>query len=251
MTQQLFAQPEVLSVSGQYYNENIFIYNPTVGDNFSIQSLRINDTEVSSDFSSNGIELDLGSYNLKKENPIIISIVYDSAHPPVIINPEAIMPLESFRISKPRYLKNNKLRLSIQGVPRNTPIIVEQYKWDTWREVASVNSNEPVDKNTYEVKINPHSGKNIYRVKSTNVKGTEIISRSCIFSPKNVQNISIQKKISSKEIQFSAKTEYEIYTLEEKLVLNGNDRYIDISSLKKGKYLLFFDNKVIQFKKKK
>jgi hypothetical protein len=60
----------------------------------------------------------------------------------------------------------------------------------------------------------------------------------------------IQNKKITDEITLSLKTEYEIYDHDGNMLLSGYDRYIDVGKLDKGKYLLFFDNQIQEFKKK-
>ncbi|MCK5847203.1 MAG: hypothetical protein KAG84_07175, partial [Bacteroidales bacterium] len=215
LSSSLYAQTETLNISGLYYNENIFLYNPSVGENFSIQSLKINDYEVKEDLSANGIELDLKSYGLKEKMPVKITIVYSAGYLPRVVNPEVIRAPERFRITKPRYTRNSELQWAIRGAPSDKPIIVEQFKWNVWREIAVLNHIDTIALNLYEVKIEPHSGKNIFRIKGTDVKGEEITSRKCYLSSKDVRTVEIQNKKIRDEIVLSAKTEYEIYTLEE------------------------------------
>ncbi len=233
-----------------YYGTNIYVYNPSVADSFSIQKLIVNKDTISEDLKTNGIEVDLGSYNFDEGDRVSIIVIYESNFAPVIVNPEALMPPVKFRIAKPVYTKNDELKWHIRGVPGDYPIIVEQYKWNQWKTVAKVDPIDTVANNIYKITIRPHSGKNIYRVKSINIKGEEVRSRDLIFNASNQNPIYIQNKKFIDEIVLSRKTEYEIYDLNRSLLLSGYDRYINIDKLPKGKYLLFFDNKIQEFKKK-
>lgn len=246
----LVAQLDTIQMSGMYYHTNLYLYNPSVGDDFSVEKLIINNDTITQELNTNGIEIDFSSYEFDEGSPINIHIVFKGDYSPVIVNPEALMPPVRFRISKPRYTKSGELQWALRGVPGDFPIIVEQYKWKSWRQVAEIDPVDTVANNIYELLINPHSGKNIYRVKSISVKGEEVKSRDCIISPRDISKVIIQNKKIKEEIVLSSKTEYEIYTTDGALILNGNARYIDISKLDKGDYTIFFDNQIQEFKKK-
>ncbi len=246
----LIAQLDTIQMSGMYYNTNLYVYNPSVGGDFSIEKLIINKDTITQELETNGIELDFSSYELKEGSPLNIQIVFKGAYSPVIVNPEALMPPVRFRISKPRYTKSGELQWALRGVPGDFPIIVEQYKWKSWRQVAEIDPVDTVANSIYVLPIDPHSGKNIFRVKSISVKGEEVKSKDCIISPKGISKVIIQNKKIKEEIVLSAKSEYEIYAKDGSLILNGTDRYIDISKLDKGYYTIFFDNQIQEFKKK-
>ena len=250
LSQTLLAQVDTISISGMYYNTNLYLYNPSVGDGFSIQKLVVNNDTIGTELATNGIEVDLSTYEFEEESPINISIIYKGEYPPVIVNPEALMPPVRFRISKPRYSRDGDLQWALRGVPGDYPIIVEQYKWNSWRQVATIDPIDTVANNVYQLPIKPHSGKNIYRVKCTSINGEEVKSRDCILNSRDVDRVVIQNNKITSEIVLSSKTEYEIYSIEDNLLLSGNERYIDVSTLDKGKYKLFFDNQILIFKKK-
>jgi len=250
ITQILKAQTDTISISGMFYHTNVYVYNPSVSDSFSVQSIIVNNDTITKDLNANGIEIDLSTYEMNEGDRVNIQVIYAGNYSPVIVNPQALMPPIKFRISKPKYSKNKELKWMVRGVPGDYPIIVEQYKWNDWKTVATIDPIDTVANNLYRVRIQPHSGKNIYRVKSHNIKGEEIISRESIFSDSKTSIVSIQNRKFTNEIILSSKSEYEIYDLKSNLKQSGFDRYIDISELKKGKYLLFFDNQIQEFKKK-
>jgi len=250
ITQILKAQTDTISISGMFYHTNVYVYNPSVSDSFSVQSIIVNNDTITKELNANGIEIDLSTYEMNEGDRVNTQVIYAGNYSPVIVNPQALMPPIKFRISKPKYSKNKELKWMVRGVPGDYPIIVEQYKWNDWKTVATIDPIDTVANNLYRVRIQPHSGKNIYRVKSHNIKGEEIISRESIFSDSKTSIVSIQNRKFTNEIILSSKSEYEIYDLKSNLKQSGFDRYIDISELKKGKYLLFFDNQIQEFKKK-
>ena len=247
----LSAQLDTMQISGMYYNTNLYIYNPSAGSTYSISKLIVNNKPISENLATNGLEVDLGIYEMEEETPVSVTVIYNSEYPPVIVNPEALMPPVRFRITKPRYSsRQGDLIWTLRGVPGDNPIIVEQYKWNSWRQVAEIDPVDTVANNIYQLHIDPHSGKNLYRVKSTSINGQEVRSRNCILNNKNVAKVVVQSTKITNEIVLSSKADYEIYNSDDKLVLKGSDRYIDVSTLEKGWYKLFFDNQTQDFKKK-
>jgi hypothetical protein len=249
-TLKLSAQTDTISISGMYYHTNIYVYNPSVADSFSVNSVIINKDTITEELNANGIELDLSTYEMEEGDRVSIQVIYSGLYAPVIVNPQALMPPVKFKISKPKYSKDQELKWIVRGVPGDYPIIVEQYKWNSWRQIATIDPIDTVANNLYKVKIRPHSGKNILRVKSRNIKGEEVVSRESIISDSHISRVVIQNKKFIDEIVLSSKTEYEIYDMKGDMLTNGYDRYIDIVGLEKGKYLLFFDNQIQEFKKK-
>ena len=57
------AQTDTLYQDGKYYNANIFVYNPEVGDGYSIQKIIVNRDTITHDLATNGIELDFTSFD--------------------------------------------------------------------------------------------------------------------------------------------------------------------------------------------
>ena len=249
--QNVRAQMDTISLSGLYYYTNVYVYNPSVADSFSVQSIIINQDTINDELKATGLELDLSIYELEEGQRVNIKVIYLSNYAPVVVNPQALMPPVKFRISKPRYNKDNELQWQVTGIPGDSPIIVEQYKWNTWRTLAEIDPVDTVANNRYTLHVNPHSGKNIFRVKTFNIKGQEVMSKELIFGMPNSSLVTIQTKKIENEIVLSSKTEYEIYDLENNLLLSGYDRYIKINNLESGKYLLFFDNQIREFKKRR
>jgi hypothetical protein len=250
ITHTLFAQTDTLMLSGRYYQSNVYVYNPSISEVFSITQLIVNKDTINDELSTNGIEIDLSTYALLEGDRVDILIIYQGNYAPVIVNPQALMPPVKFRISKPRFTRDNELQWKINGAPGDYPIEVEQFKWNSWRQVASIDPVDTIENNVYTLPILPHSGSNIYRVKSIDIKGEEVESKELIFSASQLDRVYIQSEKIENEIVLSSKTEFEIYDLESNLLLSGYDRYINVKDLPKGKYQLFFDNQIEEFKKK-
>jgi hypothetical protein len=65
-TLKLSAQTDTISISGMYYHTNIYVYNPSVADSFSVNSVIINKDTITEELNANGIELDLSTYEMEE-----------------------------------------------------------------------------------------------------------------------------------------------------------------------------------------
>lgn len=238
-----------LTLNGKYFNDNIYIMNPTVSDSFSIYKIIVNGDTIVDELNSNTIEIDFHLMGLKEEQNINLTIIYDSLYPPFIQNPEVLFPPEDLRFSKLR-LKDNNLMWRIGGIMSDYPIEVQQFKWNQWRVVGEVDPLDTVENQTYSLQVKLHSGDNEFRLKTTNFREEEIFSRVSSFRPPMMTPIKMVSTKVTNEIEFSAETEYEIYSSDGIKLLSGFDRYVDVSALPKGIYFVNYDNFTIEVKKK-
>lgn len=238
-----------LQLNGKYFNNNIYILNPSEADSFSIKKIIVNGDTLIDELNSNAIEVDFQMLGLKNEQDISLTILYDSLFPPFIQNPEVLFPPEDLRFSKPR-IRDNTLLWRVGGIMSDYPLEVQQLKWNQWRSVGEVDPLDTVEFQTYSLNVKLHSGDNEFRIKTVNFKEEEVLSKVAIFRPPNLMPVKMITTKISNEIEFSNETEYEIYGIDGNLLLKGFDRYVDVSSLSKGTYFVNFDNSTVEIKKK-
>ncbi len=245
----LQAQTDTLRVSGLYYGSNVFVYNNSKEDLFGLKKIIVNNDTITDELNYNGIEIDLESYQMEEESRVNILLIYAASLAPVVVNPDALMPSVRFRITKPKYLKDNVIQWKVNGIPGDDPVVVEQYRYNSWRVVAEIDPVDTVANNVYTLTVKPHSGNNQFRVRCHDINNEELISKELLFNPGFAKN-GIQNIKYESEIVLNYKAEFELYNEEGTLVKSGEDRYIKTSDLPKGKYLLFVDNQIIEIKKK-
>ena len=243
------AQKDSLILEGKYYESNVYFFNPSIQDSFSVYMLVVNEDTITEDLNSNAIEVDLEMWNLQPEADVRIIIYFDSLYPAFAVNPEALYSPTKFKFSKPRARKD-VLSWRVYGDVSDYPIEVQQYRWNSWRVVAEVDPLDTTRNNMYSIPLKPHSGENMYRLKTTNLQDEAVYSKIERYRAPNNPEIFIKEYKVKLELEFSRETEFEIFDDKGIKVMEGKDRYVDISKLKDGEYWVNYDNKSEKIKKK-
>ena len=115
--------------------------------------------------------------------------------------------------------------------------------------IAYVSPKDSVLKNAYQCKINPHCGKNAWRVKSISSNGNLSFSKPAKYLSRTPE-VNMNKAKITDIISFNATTMYQIYSDKGEKLLSGKAAAIDVSSLQPGNYWINYDNKTESFKKK-
>lgn len=247
------AQQEI-KLQGIYQNENLYVLNPFTasGTGFCVYEVLVNGKTTTDEVASNAFEIDLGIYNFKVGDPVQIVIRHRDGCKPQVLNPEVLLPKSTFTIAYFNVDKNGNLTWKTTGEIGSIPFNVEQYKWNKWVTVITVQGVGTPDQNTYNTKVHFISGNNRFRIKQVDYSkkprySQELTYKNAVapvtFKPGNGQK-------TSKEITFSAYTEYEIYDYYGQAVTKGYSNKADVSSLKPGTYFLNYDNKSEYFEKK-
>lgn len=249
----LLGQQE-LKLDGIYQKENIYIFNPfqPSGTGYCVIEVLVNGKTTTDEISSNAFEIDLGIYNFKIGDPVTVIIKHRDGCKPQILNPEVLMPKSTFTISSINIDKNGVLTWKTTGEVGSLPFIVEQFKWNKWVTVATINGVGKPNQNEYSVNIHFITGINRIRVKQVDYSKKPRYSQEVSFNNTNAP-ITFKPgngQKTSKEIVFSASTDYEIYDYFGQLVTKGYGTKIDVSKYKVGTYFINYDNKSEYFEKK-
>lgn len=243
------------SVSGIYQGKSIYVMNPfaSAGVGYCIFEVRVNGQVTTDEINSSAFEIDLSLYNFKVGDKVNVLIKYKNGCQPKVLNAEVLQATSTFSASSLKVNKNNTLTWTTNGESGSLPFIVEQFRWNKWVKIATIDGKGTPGTNSYEVDVFPHSGENTFRIKQVDYTKRPRYSRDAKYRNMDpVITYSPQKDFTS-EILFSASTMYEIYDPYGNLVLKGSGTSADISSLtklNKYNYILHFDNQVIQFNKK-
>lgn len=240
-----------LTISGNYYNENIFIDNPSVGDGFCVSQVLVNGKNCNIDLQSNTFEIDLGLLQLKPVEAVKITIIHQESCTPIILNPNALIQKCFNQIISARYDKKNS-EILWSGVKENCsiPYIIEQFKWERWIQLGQVESKLISDTNRYSFKVELHSDANLFRVKQITPRGDENIS-SDIKAKSLIKEVGIVLDKEGNNIIFSMETNYEIYNQKSELLKSGKATSVNIADMKKDTYIVCFDNAIVQVVKNK
>ncbi len=240
-----------LTINGYYFGKNLVVINPLNGDRFAVESVEVNGAPTADEINSSVFEIDFSALALNQGDPVSVSInYYVGAENPVVFNPEALEAASNFSF-KTSYLekKTEKLAWTIAGSPGTEVFEVEQYRWEKWVRVGTVNAKDSTSLNTYSCKITPHFGKNLFRVKLVDPKGNIAYSAPVKLQSKTPEVMLLKTTVET-QIEFSGETLYQIYDEKGSRLLNGTGSIVDVSSLAAGKYWVNYDNKTELIKKK-
>ncbi|MBN2663191.1 MAG: T9SS type A sorting domain-containing protein [Bacteroidales bacterium] len=249
----VFADDE-LTVTGIYQGENLYIMNPFApsGVGFCIFEVLINGQTSTDEIASSAFEIDLSIYNFKLGDPVEVVIKHRDGCTPQVLNPEVLLPKSTFNIESITLNKTGKLNWITSGEVGSLPFYVEQFKWNKWVRIATINGVGTPGINNYSTAVKFVTGTNKFRVKQvdytnsarySNVVEYRNLATEITFKPGNGLK-------TSNSIKFSAPTDYEIYNYYGQLIKKGYGSEVDVSSYSSGTYFLNYDNKTETFEKK-
>lgn len=243
-----------MSVEGIYRGENLYVMNPfsSSGIGFCVSEVRVNGQVTTDEINSSAFEIDFSSLDLHVGDKIIVEIIYKDGCLPKILNPEVLKPKSTYIIQYITVDKAGVLKWATTNEKGVLDFEVEEFRWNKWRKIGTVPGKGTPDKKTYSTKVDFHSGINKFRVKQTDYSNKPNISAEAKFMSliAEVTFTPGNGKIVTKDIIFSAVTDYEIYNYYGSLVRKGTSSKIDVSNLKKGNYYLNYDNMSATFIKK-
>jgi len=249
----LSAESEI-KIDGIYQGENLYVMNPFApsGVGFCIFEVIVNGKISTDEISSSAFEIDLSIYNFKLGDKVNIIIKHKDGCEPQLLNPEVLKPKSKFNIESIKINKNGTITWITTGEIGSLPFYVEQYKWNKWVRVTTVNGIGTPDIHSYSAKVHFTSGINKFRVKQTDYTKKARVSQSVTY--KNlVSSVTFKPgngKKTSKYITFSSSTDYEIFNYYGQLIIRGHAQEVDVSKYKAGTYFLNYDNKTESFEKK-
>jgi len=238
-------------LKGVYQGKNLYVMNPfsSSGVGFCVYEVTVNGQLTTDEINSSAFEIDLAVFQFKIGDKLIVVIKHKDGCVPKVINPEVLKPQSTFVDSNGKVNKDRTLTWSTTGESGSLPFIVEQFRWNKWVTVATIDGNGTLGTNQYSAKVDCHDGNNRFRVKQIDYTrkprfGKEIRYRS--MDPE--VTYTIEKSMA--EIVFSRETMYEIYDYYGNLVDKGIAAKVNISSLTKGDYFINYGTKTETFKKK-
>lgn len=243
------------TLSGIYQGKNIYVMNPfaSSGVGYCIFEVRVNGQVTTDEINSSAFEIDLSQYKFNLGDKVTVLLKFKTGCQPKVLNPEVLQATSTFTASSMKVNKNNTLTWTTTGESGSLPFVVEQFRWNKWVKVATVDGKGTPGNNSYEVEVNPHSGENTFRIKQVDYTKRPRYSRDIKYRSMTPPVSYSPLKDITNEIKFSSSTVYEIYNPFGNLVLKGVGTEVDVSSLQKldkYNYTLHFDNQVVQFNKK-
>jgi hypothetical protein len=245
-----FAEGDI-TLDGIYQGKNLYIMNPfsSTGVGFCVYEVNVNGKVTTDEINSSAFEVDLTLFDFKLGDKVAIIIKHKSNCAPKVLNPEVLKPKSTFKISLINIDDNNTLNWSTTNEAGELPFVVEQYRWNKWITVGTVQGKGTPNSNSYKMAVFPHSGNNKFRVKQIDYTRKPHYSEEVLYRS-NKPAVTFMPKKPITEITFSRETMYEIYDGFGNIVKKGAGMTVDIKSLKSGDYYLQFDNEMSEFKKK-
>lgn len=233
------------NLAGVFQGNTLFIQNPfdRIDRSFCIDQIYINEKIVDTNLKLSAIKLDFDGFDLY--TPVKIRLVHkDSICKPMIINPEAILFHTIFRFTSIT-LTDSSLTWSTKGETGIGEFEVEKLDNGIWidQEVkAAVGRYEGVE---YTYFPNLEEGANKYRIRYNFPRGSRVgylYSREVDFDfyP---EPIEFKPKSAKTRLYLSRSTHYEIYNAGRELVLQGQGKEIDVTVLRQGQYVIYFNGK--------
>lgn len=239
---------EELKVKGIYQGRNLFVQNSLVDEktgDFCITKVTVNGEDVPDEIRSSAFVISLDRMDLELGEDITILFTYKKNCAPLIINPEVLKPLSTYKL-KTHSVEDGFLVFETTQEASRLMFYVEEFRWNRWLQIAEVQGIGGPEDNDYRVKIYPCNGVNKYRLKQ--IDHLDRISYSdtlqLTFVVDEVMLLK-EKKIKDR-IEFSGETLYELYNEYGERVKFGGSTSIDISDLMPGKYYLSYDDKVME-----
>lgn len=239
----LLAQAEVVVISGVYQGKDLYVKNPLTGSGvgYCVFEVLVNGSITSDEINSPAFAVDLAAWGLKLNDAVEVVLRCKEKCEVKIINPEVIYPNSTFEIVSMSVTPLGMLTWLSKGESAPIPYIVEQFRWNRWVKVGETIGLGKSDKNEYSFQALLHSGTNTFRVYQMDHKGQRTSQEVKVESATPAVNIKSTKIVNS--IDFSAETDFEIYSEYGALVKSGRATTVDSSKFFKGKYYISFDNK--------
>ncbi len=234
---------EVVVVNGIYQGKDLYVKNPvtTSGVGYCIFEVLVNGKISSDEVNSPAFAIDLGVWKFKQGEPLEIVLRCKESCDVKIINPEAVYPTSTFEITEIQLDQNGLLTWKTRNESAVLPYIIEQFKWNRWIKVGETNGQGSKNENTYAFQTAMTSGVNTFRIYQLDHKGQRLSTEVSVESA--LPTISIKNTKINDSIDFSADTDYEVYSEYGTLVKSGRGKSVDTSKFYKGKYYVSYDNK--------
>ena len=238
------AQAATIVLEGNYQGKNLFVQNPyaEAGVGFCVFQVTVNDKVATDEINSSAFEVDLGNFNLKMGDKVVIKIMHKDGCTPKVLNPEVLKPKSTFDIVKQGISSDGTYAWTTTNESGRLAYVVQQKRWNKWIRVGEVMGEGSPGNHDYSFKVVPHSGENTFRVKQTDLTNRPRFSENVQYTDAKVPVVTWASDKNA--VRFSSATLYEVYDQFGNIVKRGFASEIDVKDLKKGLYYLNYDNKM-------
>ncbi len=246
----LSANVAILVVEGKYQQKNLYIQNgfSSNGVGFCAFQVKVNGQVTTDEVNSSAFEIDFSTYKFKVGDKITVEIEHKDGCIPKILNPEALKPKPTFDVVAISINNDAMLSWTSKNEIGSLPYVIEQFKWNKWVYVGEINGEGTPSSHEYKFKVAPHSGENKFRVKQVGFGSAPRFSDLVIYNS-FMERPAYQ--VDKDLINFNNETSFEVYDYYGNVVKKGFGVTCDISTIKRGKYYLCYDNAVTEIEKKR
>jgi hypothetical protein len=239
----------VIYLEGRYQSKNVYVQNGLGGSGvgFCAFEVKVNGQVTTDEVNSTAFEIDLSTFKLSQGEKVVIEIYHKEDCHPKVLNPDALKPKPTFEVISINIDKNALLHWNTKNETGPLPYVIEQFKWNKWVYVGTVEGVGSQGNHEYTFKVTPTSGENKFRVRQTGFSG-EIRKSDPVVMQSLMETPSY--KVTDKAISFSNETSFEIYDAFGNVVKKGFSNNCDVSNLSKGVYYLCYDNTMTELKRR-
>jgi hypothetical protein len=154
------AQAATIVLEGNYQGKNLFVQNPyaEAGVGFCVFQVTVNDKVATDEINSSAFEVDLGNFNLKMGDKVVIKIMHKDGCTPKVLNPEVLKPKSTFDIVKQGISPDGTYAWTTTNESGRLAYVVQQKRWNKWIRVGEVMGEGSPGNHDYSFKVVPHSG---------------------------------------------------------------------------------------------
>lgn len=238
----LAVSANVLVYTGVYQGRDLYVKNPFAPDGvgFCVFEVRVNGEVTSDEWNSSAFAIDFAVFGLAIGDPVEVVIRTKDSCEPRVINPEVIAPESTFDVVSMAVGSAHGIRFST--INESAPLLfeIEQFKWNKWVKVATVEGKgESAEPNAYQAGVPLHSGINTFRVSQSNLRGARRSKSFELEGP--AQEIALLSDRISGRLEFSGDTDYEVFDAFGVVVTRGFGKVVDATAWKPGTYFVNFD----------
>lgn len=233
------------NLTGVFQGKTLFIQNPfnSKKRNYCIEKIYINKTPLDINYKLSAIKLDFEGIDLF--TPISLRIQHrDSLCTPVIINPEAILFHTIFRFTEIS-LTDSAFSWSTKGERGVGSFEVERLDGFRWTQKEVIEAKGVYEGATYSLFPNLEDGANQFRIRYNFPKGsrTGYLYSWEVDYDHYPEAVEFKPKSAKTRLYLSRPASYEIFDAGSEKVLEGSGSEIDVTVLRKGQYVIYFDGK--------
>lgn len=238
----LMGRAEALVIEGYYQGKDLYVKNPLgpKGVGFCVYEVQVNGEITSDEIHSSAFIIDLHHLGLSVGSPMVVQIMYHEDCRPNVLNSEVVLPASTFDVLDIQLDEDGTLVWKTKNEMGELPYVIQQFKWNKWVDLGEVPGTGRMEENTYQFKMEPHSGRNTVRVyQRTNKNKKRYSEEVSMFSAR--PSVDMVEDRVKDELELSSETHFEIFDEYGRLVKRGYDSTLDVSELEKGVHYINFD----------